>query len=207
MFQVSLLLFNCLESILIYHDTFSTQSRMLITMTSVKILLQLFIPGSVITFWGRSNTCMYLTLDELADCFIIEILDFLPRDPFLYIFLLKCNLTNIFKEAPEENSTHRSCNFLPRKAHKGLEIVHGRNKLLSDLSRSSRKISILLNSFDNLFFLFLFVLNKALEPNLLAPFWVWVQWRFAAAFRWQSWWQIVQTDCSVSEKEKVFSIQ
>lgn len=133
-------------------DTFSTQSRMLITMTSVKILLQLFIPGSVITFWGRSNTCMYLTLDELADCFIIEILDFLPRDPFLYIFLLKCNLTNIFKEAPEENSTHRSCNFLPRKAHKGLEIVHGRNKLLSDLSRSSRKISILLNSFDNLFF-------------------------------------------------------
>ena len=45
----------------------------------------------------RIRDMQYLALNKFADCFVVKVLDFLPWDSFLYIFLLRNNLQTKFK--------------------------------------------------------------------------------------------------------------
>lgn len=56
-----------------------------------KLLFSSIEPFNGLRITDHIKNVQYLTLDKLTDRFIIEILDFLPSDPLLYILLLKCN--------------------------------------------------------------------------------------------------------------------
>lgn len=54
--------------------------------------LQMFHSGDL-----RIRDMQYLALNKFADCFVVKVLDFLPWDSLLYIFLLRNNLQTQFK--------------------------------------------------------------------------------------------------------------